>query len=227
MPELKFTVDAILFDMDGTLIDSTASVQKAWEYWGSLHQHLNIPEILHSSHGIRTIDNLRRYNPEIPEGDLQARVNEFEMSIVKSAKEAEARGETGIVLLPGVKEILQSLGDKHWAISTSATHAYADGALEAVHITEPPVFVTADDVPRGKPFPDPYLIAARQLGVDVTKCIVVEDAPSGVMSGKAAGAKVVAVCTSHTAERMSQTEPDVLIDNLTQYSDTHLTTACM
>jgi len=218
MSETKFIVDAILFDMDGTLLDSTASVQRAWEYWGRLYPHLDIHEILRTSHGVRTIDNLRKHNPEIPEADLQGKVYDFEMAIVNESKAAEARGETGIVLLPGVMELLNALGDKGWAICTSATHAYADGALEAAHIPQPPVFVTADDVARGKPFPDPYLLGAEKSGVDPTRCLVVEDAPSGIASGKSARCKVVAVCTSHTRERMLQTEPDVLINDLTSMS---------
>ncbi|KAG8890602.1 hypothetical protein FRB98_007157 [Tulasnella sp. 332] len=209
MSETKFMIDAILFDMDGA-----TAVERAWAYWGGIYPHLDIEHILRTSHGVRTIDNLRKWNPEIPETDLPARVHDFEMAIVTESKKAEERGETGIILLPGVTELLKSLGDKNWAICTSATHAYADGALEAVHIRQPPVFVTADDVARGKPFPDPYLLGAEKCGVDPTKCLVVEDAPSGVASGKAARCHVVAVCTSHTEERMLQTEPDILIKDL-------------
>ncbi|KAG8904719.1 hypothetical protein FRB99_001305 [Tulasnella sp. 403] len=222
MFETKFVVDAILFDMDGTLIDSTGGVLGAWEYWGQKNPHLNIEEILQTCHGVRTIDNLRKWCPEIPPEKLQDAVNEFELEIVRAAKRNEAAGKTGLILLPGVTELLQSLRDDDWAICTSATRVYGAAALEAVGIPPPKAFVTADDVTRGKPYPDPYLMGAEKCGVDVRRCIVVEDAPSGVKSGKAAGAKVLAVCTSHTKEQMQATEPDVLVQDLSCVTIEHI-----
>jgi len=217
--ETKFTVDAILFDMDGTLIDSTAGVVGAWEYWGRKNPELNIHEILRTSHGVRTIDNLRKWCPNIPEAELDEHVNEFEMMIVECSKQNEAAGKAGIVLLPGVKDLLPKLaGQSGWAICTSATTAYATAALETAHIPMPSVFVTADDVSRGKPYPDPYLLGAKKSGVPIENCLVVEDAPTGIASGKASGAKVLAVCTSHTRERMVATEPDFLVPDLTYFS---------
>jgi len=220
MPETKITVDAILFDMDGTLIDSTAGVLAAWDYWATLYPHLNIPEVLHSSHGVRTIDNLKRWCPEIPPEDLDAKVHDFEMAIVNAGKLNEAEGRSGIIMLPGVVELLKQLEglDDHWAICTSATTYYATAALNSLEISIPKAFVTADDVPKGKPYPDPYLLGAVKCGADPKRCLVVEDAPSGIASGKAAGSKVLAVLTSHTEERMRKTEPDFLLADLTGFS---------
>jgi len=219
MHEIKFVVDAILFDMDGTLIDSTAGVTGAWDYWGKKYPHLNIHEILRTSHGVRTIDNLRKWNPEIPEDQLEAHVNEFEIEIVNSSKRNEAQGQTGIILLPGVQKLIDSLGSLgDWAICTSAATAYATAALKSVNLPVPAAFVTADDVTNGKPFPDPYILGAAKCKAKPERCLVVEDAPSGVASGKAAGAQVLAVCTSHTRERMQQTEPDILVNDLTSVS---------
>ncbi|KAG9018837.1 hypothetical protein FRB90_009124 [Tulasnella sp. 427] len=157
--------------MDGTLIDSTAGVQGAWEYWGRKNPHLDIHEILRTSHGVRTIDNLRKWCPEIPEEEMPQHVNEFELEIVNSAKRTAGEGKPGIILLPGVEKIIQELeGKKRWAICTSAATAYATAALQTVGIPVPSNFVTADDVSRGKPFPDPYLQGAQKCGVDIEKC---------------------------------------------------------
>ncbi|KAG8928703.1 hypothetical protein FRC03_005789 [Tulasnella sp. 419] len=215
MEETTITAKAILFDMDGTLIDSTAGVVGAWEYFAKQYPGLDVKEIIRTSHGVRTIDNLKKWCPDIPADELEDAVTQFEIEIVNSARRNEEEGRTGIVLLPGAKELIDIVGDSGWAICTSAALTYATAALETVGIPIPPAFVVAEDVPRGKPFPDPYLLGAEKCGVDIAQCIVFEDAPSGVASGKAAGAKVIAVCTSHSRERMEQTEPDYLVDDLT------------
>ena len=109
--------------------------------------------------------------------------------------------------------------DPKWTIVTSATSFYAPQALTAAGISIPSSIVTSEDVPRGKPAPDPYLEGAKRCNVDPTRVLVVEDAPSGIRSGRAAGAKTLAVLTSHSKEDMlaSDADPDYIAEDLTQY----------
>ncbi|KAG8775634.1 hypothetical protein FRC15_000412 [Serendipita sp. 397] len=202
MPLVKETFDAILFDMDGTLVDSTPGVEVA--------------------HAVRTVENLKRFCGITDPEELEREANRFELEIVNASKR---EGRTGILILPSAKETLAPLqvgtpkeGKQIWAICTSATRAYANAALENVGITQPEAFVTAGDVTRGKPDPEPYLIGAKLCGVDPSRCLVVEDAPNGIRSGKAAGAKVLAVLTSHNREAVQAAEPDWIVPDLTSVS---------
>ncbi|GAB1523646.1 DL-glycerol-3-phosphatase [Rhizoctonia solani] len=141
----------------------------------------------------------------------QAEADKFEVEIVNSANKAKEQGKHGIIYLPGSKEILdvaQTPGAK-WAICTSA-------ALKTVDLPLPAVFVTAGDVSKGKPWPEPYLLGAAKCGVDPSECVVFEDAPSGIRSGKAAGSKVVALLTSHTREAVELAGADAIVQNLSQ-----------
>lgn len=103
-----------------------------------------------------------------------------------------------------------------WAIVTSATNKYASRALSTSSIPAYPALVTADDVVRGKPNPEPYLAGAKKLGLDAASCIVVEDAPTGIKSGVACGAKVLAVCTSHTREELEGLGAEWIVEDLTK-----------
>ncbi|KAJ1308419.1 hypothetical protein OPQ81_004124 [Rhizoctonia solani] len=213
---------ALLFDMDGTLVDSTAAVEGAWATYKERHPFLDIPTILKTAHGVRSIDNMRRwvYPPGTPEPILQAEADQFEVEIVNSANRAKEQGKNGIILLPGSKAILEvaRASGRKWAICTSATRTYASAALQTVQVPLPEAFVTAGDVSKGKPWPEPYLIGAAECGVDPSECVVFEDAPSGIRSGKAAGSKVIALLTSHTHEAVEAAGPDVIVENLSQVS---------
>ncbi|TFK55441.1 HAD-like protein [Heliocybe sulcata] len=213
----KFVVEAVLFDMDGTLVDSTAGVVGAWETFAEKYPGLNVTEILNTAHGVRTVENLERYcgitDPDI----LEKEATRFEKEIVNSSKK---NGRQGIVMLPGVREIMQelepgrSLPKPCWTICTSATREYASAALQITGVPVPEVFVAAEDVTQGKPAPDPYLLGAQKAGADPAKCLVVEDAPSGIRSGQAAGCKTLALITSHTRDQMEACKPDYLVPNL-------------
>ncbi|KAI9574652.1 HAD-like domain-containing protein [Boletus coccyginus] len=201
MPEVKFQVGAVLFDMDGTLIDSTTGVIGAWEAFAKTYPGLDVKTILRSSHGVRTKDNLAKWcgitDPELLKGEA----GRFERAIIESA-------EDGIKMLPGVRSILDRLSpakdkpNQRWTICTSATRVYATAALNAANIDYPDDFVTADDVHKGKPHPEPYLEGAARCGVGATDCVVVEDAPVGVASGLAAGSRVIGLLTTHSREQM-------------------------
>ncbi|KAG9043179.1 hypothetical protein FS837_009931 [Tulasnella sp. UAMH 9824] len=213
----KLVVDGILFDMDGTLIDSTPGVLGAWDTFKKDYPHLDLERILRTSHGVRSIDTLRKelqLKDDPDESKLRAEVTRFEVEVIAK----------GLVLLPGVLLLLDQLSTgpesvgTRWTIVTSATRFYTPQALKSVEIRIPEHIVMAEDVARGKPHPDPYLKGAENLGLDPAQVVVIEDAPSGVRAGKAAGAKVIGVCTSHTAEELATAQPDFIVKDLTKVS---------
>ncbi|KAI0082434.1 phosphatase [Panus rudis PR-1116 ss-1] len=219
MPEQTLHFDAILFDMDGTLVDSTDGVVGAWQKFAESYPGIDVHEILSSSHGVRTVENLRIHCGITDPGELEREAQRFEEAIVNSASKDGGRG---IVPLPGVLEIMQDLlpGSKfpnvRWALCTSATRNYATAALKAAGVPAPDVFVASEDVTKGKPEPDPYLLGAKLCNVHPAKCLVVEDAPAGVRSGKAAGCKTLAVLTSHTREQLEAAQPDFVVKDLSK-----------
>ncbi|KAH8106034.1 HAD-like domain-containing protein [Cristinia sonorae] len=221
MPVTTIHFDAILFDMDGTLVDSTDGVVGAWQTFAQTYPGIDVEDILSSAHGVRTVENLRRYCGVTDPDELEAEAVRFEEAIVQSAS---LPGRKGIVQLPGVKEAMRELlpGRKlpHpcWAICTSATRKYATSALTASGIPIPDVFIAAEDVTEGKPKPDPYLKGAEGCGVDPRRCLVVEDAPNGIRSGKSAGCKTLALTTTHSKEQVQESEPDYIVENLSSVS---------
>ncbi|KAI0248092.1 HAD-like protein [Lactifluus subvellereus] len=210
------TVDAILFDMDGTLVDSTPGVLAAWDRFGREYGFDPIVAA-HEGHGRRLSDTLgERCNLKTPE-EVAAGIVRFEEAVI----------EGGPIALPGAKALLaqidagSSLSARGWTIVTSATNVYTPKALSRTGIQSPAAgYVTSDDVKRGKPLPDPYLAGAERVGADPKNCLVVEDAPSGLLAGRAAGARTLAVCTSHTRDQIaaSGAVPDFIVNDLTSVS---------
>ncbi|KAF8314716.1 phosphatase [Clavulina sp. PMI_390] len=203
----------LLFDMDGTLIDSTLAVQGAWASFAVTYPHLNIEEILKTSHGIRTEENLQNFIPTLTPEQVVAEAERFEYEIVNAAEKNAAVGKAAFVTIPGIAEnILPKLaGTETWAVCTSATRIYATKALPLAGIPYPSTFVTADDVTIGKPDPAPYLKGAEGLKLSASDCLVLEDAPAGVRSGKAAGSKVLAVVTTHSRESLEAAGADFIL----------------
>ncbi|TYJ56535.1 hypothetical protein B9479_002782 [Cryptococcus floricola] len=214
---------AFLFDMDGTLLDSTPAVEATWQYFAKEYD-LDLHEVLRTSHGVRTVDNMRKWCNITDADELRARhkaTELFEGMIVHEAKELQAAGKDGLVPLPNVIDLLNQLNTSPipvWAIVTSATSIYASAALPTAGIPSAPKVITGDDVTKGKPFPEPYYAGAKALDVDVTDCFVVEDAPSGVKSGVAAGSKVIATCTSHTREQLEGLGATWIVTDLSKIS---------
>jgi len=215
MPTVKDTFDAILFDMDGTLTDSTKAVSTAWTTFLKGYPELNVDDIVKHLHGVRTVDILSKHCGITDPDELKATADRFEAGFVSTAKSI---GPDGIILQPGVAEIMKSIivegKEARWAICTSATRLYASDALELVRIRPPPAFVCAEDIENGKPAPDPFLLGAQKCQVDPSKCLVIEDAPAGLRSGQAAGCKTLGVTTSHTREQMEAASPTYLVKNL-------------
>ncbi|RSH94828.1 hypothetical protein EHS25_004634 [Saitozyma podzolica] len=195
------TTKAFLFDMDGTLIDSTPAVLATWQVFAEKYD-LDLTQVLKSSHGVRTADNLRRWCGIEDEDRLAEEAALFENMIVEEARRLQAVGEAGLVALPGVSPLLKQLPSHGWAVVTSATGLYTSAALPLAGVPVPENLITAEKVTNGKPHPEPYMLGASILSVEPKDCIVVEDAPSGIRAGVAAGSRVLAVCTSHTRQQL-------------------------
>jgi sugar-phosphatase len=180
---LDLTAAAALFDMDGTLVDSTAVVEAIWRDFCREHD-VDEAVLVPWSHGRRTPDTVRHFLPDLPEGDVRRIIDAFELR--------EQTTMTGIVEVPGAQALLQSL-DLPWAVVTSAPRELAVRRMRAAGLPEPPVLVPADEIEDGKPHPAGYLRAAELLGVDPRNCLAFEDADPGVRSALASGARVVVV----------------------------------
>ncbi|HVP75469.1 MAG TPA: HAD-IA family hydrolase [Gaiellaceae bacterium] len=184
-------VGAVLFDCDGVLVDSAASVERAWRRWAA-QRGLDGDAIVAIAHGRRTEDTLRELGLT---GDLAAEVARLEGFEIADAVRVSA--------FPQAAGVLPELGPESWAVVTSGTRALATSRLAAAGLPLPAVLVTADDVAAGKPDPEGYLEAARRLGRPPADCLVLEDAPAGVQAALAAGMLVVALTTTHTAEELA------------------------
>jgi mannitol-1-/sugar-/sorbitol-6-phosphatase len=180
---------AVLFDMDGTLIDSTPVVVRSWVTW-ALERGID-PKRLEGHHGVPAAQIVRGLVPEADVESAIARINALEIADVDD-----------ITVLPGAAEAVAALPEGRRAIVTSCTRPLAAARIEAAGLLAPSVVVTADDVPTGKPDPAPYLLGARRLGVDPADCLVVEDAPSGLVSARTAGAATLAVTTTTPADQL-------------------------
>lgn len=186
-PDRRF--DGFLFDMDGTVLTSIIAAERVWGEWG--HKHgLDVAELLRTLHGVRTIETVKRQN--IPGIDPEA---EAQWIIDRELEDTD-----GIDEIPDARRFLNSLPADRWALVTSASRALAERRLKIAGLPTPPIFITAEDVTRGKPAPDPFLLGAQKLGMDAKNCVVFEDAPAGIAAGEAAGAAVVVITHTHTHE---------------------------
>ncbi|WP_245961607.1 HAD-IA family hydrolase [Quadrisphaera granulorum] len=196
------TFDAVLFDMDGTLIDSGPAVVRSWMRWAS--EEGVDPALLAGKHGIPSAQIVAMLLPESRWAEATRRIDDIEVA-----------DTDGIVVLPGAREAL-SLPVGRAAIATSCTRPLADARIGATGLPVPSVVVTASDVERGKPDPAPYLLAAQRLGVDPSRCLVVEDAPAGITAGRAAGCATIAVATTHRVEQLQEARTDAVVVDLSQ-----------
>ena len=186
MTPINIETRGILFDNDGVLISSIGSVVRCWRQWAHLYNVPN-PDTYVIPHGVRARDIIRELRPDI-DADAALRVIE----------DLEIADTADLKVLPGVRELLAGLPPDRWAIVTSGTSRLVDGRLAAAQLPIPANLITADMVVHGKPHPEPYMRGAELLGFAPADCIVVEDAPSGVGAGIAAGSRVLAVLGTHS-----------------------------
>lgn len=190
----SFGCGAILFDLDGVLVDSTRVVVRIWSEWAE-RRGIEAERILEVAHGRRTAETIRLIAPEL---DAEAETRDLER--------VEIRDLDGVLEVEGAHELIASLPKDGWSVVTSGPRLLATRRLEHVGLPLPERFVTAEDVTEGKPHPEAYLKGAEIVGVRPEDCVVIEDAPSGIRAGKAAGMTVVAVATTHSGEDLVEAD---------------------
>jgi mannitol-1-/sugar-/sorbitol-6-phosphatase len=185
---------AILFDLDGVLVDSRACVERHWKRWAQQH-NLELAEILRQAHGQRTVETIAAVAPTLDA------VQEAE-----AIERAEAADSEGIVALPGAEALLDGLPEAAWAVVTSGTRRLALARLGYAGLPGPRYLITAEDVENGKPDPECYVRAATLLGREASDCVAVEDAPAGIAAAQAAGVRVVALGTTHPPDALANAD---------------------
>ncbi len=186
-----------LFDLDGTLVDSLPAVNRAWSSWGARHG-LAAQQVLDYIHGKPAINSLRHFMAGQSEAAIQAEFRWLE--------QLEAEDTAGVQAIAGAHALLTTLNalDIPWAIVTSGSIPVAHARHKAAGLPLPEVFITAEDIKFGKPNPEPYLLGAERLGLSAPECVVVEDAPAGIIAGLEVGSAVVAVNPPADAPRLSE-----------------------
>jgi mannitol-1-/sugar-/sorbitol-6-phosphatase len=197
-----FHCAAVLFDLDGVLVDSTRSVARQWRIWAK-ENNLDATEILEIAHGRRSVEVIRRVAPHL--------VAERES---KKIEAREAADTEGVSVMPGARELLTSIPEGSWCVVTSGARNLASARLQLGKLPRPKVLVSADDVVNGKPHPEPYLKAAQLLGLKAFECLVIEDAPAGIEAAHSGGMKVIALTSTYRKADLETA--DAIVNSLTQ-----------
>ena len=195
----SFSCSAILFDLDGVLLDSTRVVAAQYTRW-ALENSLDPAEVMKAAHGVRTLEVVQRVAPHL---DAVAETRKIE--------DREAIAD-GIVAIPGAVTLLNTIPRGRWCVVTSGTRYLATTRMRRFGIPVPDILVTADDVRHGKPDPEPYRRGAELLKANPADCVVIEDAPAGIRSARSAGMKVISLPTTYPASELH--EADVIIAGL-------------
>jgi mannitol-1-/sugar-/sorbitol-6-phosphatase len=185
---MHWTCAALLFDMDGTLVDSTAVVERAWGWWAKRH-NLPLIDVLAFSHGRPTRDTMERF---LPGTDVGVEAEEMERY--------EENQTDGILAVAGAKEAVLAVWTGAWGVVTSAPRLLAERRLVAAGLPVPDVLVPVDEIERGKPDPEGYLKAAKLLRIDPDRCVVFEDTRPGIAAAEAAGMRAIGLLTTFPAE---------------------------
>jgi sugar-phosphatase len=204
---MKIRADALLFDNDGTLVSSLESVHRCWSRWAAEYGITAEEFARVELHGRPAAEIAADLLPAARLPEAVARIEQLEVEDVAG----------GVHLLPGTGALLDSLPAGRWAVVTSATRRLAEARLGEVGI-RPGNLIAADDITRGKPDPEPFLLAARRLGADPARCVVFEDAPAGLQAGRAAGMTTVALTTTHRAAELAGPAADIVVEDLSAVS---------
>jgi mannitol-1-/sugar-/sorbitol-6-phosphatase len=197
---------ALLFDLDGVLIDSTPAVARVWHRWAQEHG-FDPAEVVRRAHGRPSLSTIREF---LPDADHEVEDREVERR--------ELEDTEGVIQLPGTQQLLGSLPSDRWTIVTSCTRTLAEVRLRKAGLPIPKNMVTASDVENGKPHPEPYQKAATILGYAAFDCVVAEDVPSGIRAGKTAGARVVAFTTTMDRRQLENAGADWVVRNCADIS---------
>jgi sugar-phosphatase len=192
---------ALLFDLDGVLINSTPAVARVWRQWAIEHG-FKPEEVIARAHGRPSLTTVREY---LPNADHEAENREVERREIEDLE--------GVIPLPGALDLLASLPADRWTIVTSCTRPLAEVRIRAAGLPLPKKMITSNDITHGKPHPEPYLKGAAILGFPPTECVVLEDVPAGVRAGKAAGAKVIAFQTTVSESALREADADWILKN--------------
>ena len=201
-PMKTFDCAAMLFDLDGVLVDSTGSVTRQWRRWAE-EQNLDPDKVVEIAHGVRTIEIVRRLATHL---DADAEVVRLE--------KREADDYEGVSVMPGAAELLRAIPEDRWCVVTSGTRYLATSRLKFANLPTPTVLVSADDVSKGKPHPEPYLMGAKLLGMNPAHCLVIEDAPAGIRAAHAGGMKAIGITSTYPASGLH--EADAVVQKLGQ-----------
>jgi len=195
----KIDCQGLLFDLDGVLVDSTPAVARVWTIWARKHG-FDPEETVRKAHGRPSLATIRELLPNADHEQENALVERMEIEDVSD-----------VVPLPGTLELLGSLPAERWTVVTSCTRALALVRLQVAGLPVPQKMVTSTDIVNGKPHPEPYLKGAGLLGIAPQDCVVFEDAPAGIRSGKAAQSRVVAFQTTESDDRLRLAGADWIV----------------
>ena len=198
---MSIVAKALLFDLDGVLIDSTPAVTRVWAQW-ALEQGFDPEKTVREAHGRPSLETIRQL---LPQAD--------HMALNREVERREIADLDGVVPLPGALALLASLPSSRWAIVTSCTRELARVRISAAGLPAPPAIVTSNDIANGKPHPEPYLKGAQVLRFSPNECVVVEDVPAGIRAGKAAGCRVIALRTTAAENELRDAGADWVVDN--------------
>jgi sugar-phosphatase len=196
----RFECEAILFDLDGVLVDSTRSVEQVWQAWAEGHG-LDAERVVEVAHGRRAVETVRLFAPYL---DAEAEAKKLE--------QAEIEDTADLRQVDGAAALLAALPSDSWAVVTSGTRSLATSRLRHTGLPIPQVLVGAGDIQNGKPDPECYLKGAQLLGASAKRCVVFEDTPAGIQAARSAGMMAVAVATTHRASELS--DADALVRTL-------------
>jgi sugar-phosphatase len=189
-----FRCSAILFDLDGVLVDSTGSVGRQWRIWAR-ERGIDEEKVIAIAHGVRALEVIRTVAPHL-DAELE----------VRNLEKREAADHDGVAVMPGAIDLVRSVPEGRWGVVTSGSRHLATARLQLAGIPVPDVMITADDVVNGKPHPEPYLKGAEQLGVNPAECLVIEDAPAGIRSAHAGGMKVIGLTSTYLASALGEAD---------------------